>query len=302
MKRVLVTGATGFIGRHSLAGLLAADYEVHAVTLEPPLVDPSSVVWHRADLLDTHHIPDLLATVRPSHLLHFAWYATPGRYWIAPENLQWVQASLALLQAFTQAGGQRVVMAGTCAEYDWNYGFCSEAITPLAPRTLYGVCKHALQMMLIRFAQDNQVSSAWGRVFFLYGPHERRERLIPTVICSLLRNEPALCTHGNQVRDFLHVQDAASAFVALLDSSVTGPVNVASGQAVRLKDMIDAIAAKTDQAQLVRLGAIPTPIDEAPFLVADVRRLRDDVGWQPHFDLTTGLDQTIDWWRQLLMA
>ena len=157
-------------------------------------------------------------------------------------------------------------------------------------------------MMLIRFAQDNQVSSAWGRVFFLYGPHERPERLIPTVICSLLRNEPALCTHGSQVRDFLHVQDAASAFVALLDSSVSGPVNVASGQAVRLKDMIDAIAAKTDQAQLVRLGAIPTPIDEAPFLVADVRRLRDDVGWQPHFDLTTGLDQTIDWWRQLLMA
>jgi nucleoside-diphosphate-sugar epimerase len=300
MKRVLVTGATGFIGRHSLAVLLAAGYEVHAVTIEPPLSDSLGVLWHHADLLDDHQIQDLLDAVRPSHLLHFAWYATPGRYWIASENLQWVQASLALLQGFTRVGGQRVVMAGTCAEYDWNYGFCSEALTPPAPRMLYGVCKHAVQMMLTRFAQDNQISSAWGRIFFLYGPHERPERLVPTVIRSLLRNEPALCTHGNQVRDFLHVQDVASAFVALLDSSATGPVNIASGQAIRLKDMIYAIAAKTAQAPLVCLGAIPAPIDESPFLVADVRRLRDEVGWQPHFDLATGLDQTIDWWRQHL--
>jgi len=302
MKRVLVTGATGFIGRHSLAVLLAAGYEVHAATIEPPLVESSGVFWHHANLLDAQQVPDLLAAVRPSHLLHFAWYATPGQYWIAPENLQWVQASLALLQAFAQAGGQRVVMAGTCAEYDWDYGFCSEAITPLAPRTLYGVCKHALQMILTNFTRDNHINSAWGRIFFLYGPHERPERLVPTVIRSLLRNEPALCSHGNQVRDYLHVQDAASAFVSLLDSPVTGPVNIASGQAIRLKDMMYAIAAKTDQTKLVRLGAIPTPSDEPPFLVADVRRLHDEVGWQPHFDLTTGIDQTIDWWRHQLVG
>lgn len=298
MKRVLVTGATGFIGRHTLAALLAVGYEVHAATIEPPLAESSGVFWHHADLLDAHQVPDLLAAVRPSHLLHFAWYATPGRYWIASENLQWVQASLALLQAFTQVGGQRIVMAGTCAEYDWNYGFCSEAITPLAPRTLYGVCKHTLQMILSNYTRDNHISSAWGRIFFLYGPHERPERLVPMVIRSLLRNEPALCSHGNQVRDYLHVQDAASAFVGLLDSPVTGPVNIASGQAVRLKDMIYAIAAKTDQTKLVRLGAIPAPSEEPPFLVADVRRLHDEVGWQPHFDLTTGINQTIDWWRQ----
>ncbi len=298
MKRVLVTGATGFIGRHSLAALLAAGYEVHAATIEPPPAEFSDVFWHHADLLNALEVSDLLAAVRPSHLLHFAWYAIPGQYWSAPENLQWVQASLGLLQAFTQAGGERVVMAGTCAEYDWNYGFCSEAITPLAPRTLYGACKHALQLMLSHYTRDHHISSAWGRIFFLYGPHERPERLVPTVIRTLLRNEPALCSHGDQVRDYLHVQDVATAFVALLESQVTGPVNIASGQAVRLKDMIHAIAAKMDQTKLVRLGAIPAPSDEPPLLVADVRRLRDEVGWQPRFDLAAGIDQTIDWWRQ----
>ncbi len=302
MKRVLVTGSTGFIGRHSLAGLMASGYEVHAATIDGPLPGLEEVNWHAIDLLDAHQVDDLLASIHPSHLLHFAWYAAPGKYWTALENILWEQASLTLLHAFKRHGGQRVVMAGTCAEYDWNYGFCSERFTPLAPRTFYGICKHALQMTLQAYATQASLSAAWGRIFFLYGPHEHPSRLAASVIRALLSSEPALCSHGNQVRDFLHVQDVAAAFVALLDSPVTGPVNIASGQAVQIKTIINTLAEQLGRTDLVRLGALSVSSDEPPFIVADIRRLQTEVGWQPQYDLTAGLDQTISWWKEHLKS
>src|SRR6202790_4494362 len=107
-----------------------------------------------------------------------------------------------------------------------------ENSTPLLPTTLYGTSKHALERMLHSSSQQMGFSSAWGRIFFLYGPHEEPSRLVAYVVQSLLRAEPALCSDGNQVLDFVHVEDVASAFVALLESKVEGPVNIASGRAV----------------------------------------------------------------------
>jgi nucleoside-diphosphate-sugar epimerase len=214
------------------------------------------------------------------------------------ENVRWVQASINLLQEFAKHGGQRVVMAGSCAEYDWRYGYCSEAITPLAPATLYGACKHALQLVLLSFSKQKGLSAAWARIFFLFGPYEHPDRLVPYVIRSLLRGEQARCSHGRQIRDFLYVKDVANAFVTLLESEVSGPVNIASGHPVALRELIYRIAAKLNREDLVQLGVVPTPLDEPPLLVADIQRLRDEVGWAPKYDLNTGLQETIDWWRK----
>jgi nucleoside-diphosphate-sugar epimerase len=204
------------------------------------------------------------------------------------------------LQAFERHGGQRVVMAGSCAEYDWGYGYCSERLTPLAPSTLYGNSKHSLQIMLNSFAAQTELSAAWGRIFFLYGPHEYQERLVSSVVGAVLKNNPAPCSHGEQVRDFLHVQDVADAFVALLESDVSGPVNVASGHPVSLKDIVYKIAGKANRWDLIQLGALPAPANEPPLLVANVSRLKDEVGWSPQYDLDRGLEQTMNWWRERL--
>lgn len=297
MNKVLLTGATGFIGRHSLESLVNCGYEIHAAYKGEPLDSPSSVQWHKADLLDSESIERLMSEVRPSHLLHFAWYVSPSEYRTSAENLRCVQASLSLVQAFARCGGARVVMAGTCMEYDWRYGFCAERLTPLFPSTLYGASKHSLQLLVNAFAEQEGLSAAWGRIFFLYGPHEHPQRLVASVIRSLINGEPARCSHGKQVRDFLHVADVANAFVALLESDARGPVNIASGQPVAIRDLIQRIGALTGRQDLIELGAIAAREDDAPLLVADIGRLTDEVGWSPKYDLNSGLGQTIDWWR-----
>jgi len=294
MKRVLVTGASGFIGHHCLEPLLSAGYKVHAADISIPLEAGMPCEWHRVDLFSESQVTHLLANVRPTHLLHFAWYAEPGKYWTSLENFHWVRASLNLFEQFYNHGGKRLVAAGTCAEYDWNYGYCSESITPLSPSTTYGICKHSLRIMLDAFSLEAGLSSAWGRIFFLYGPHEHPGRLVASVIHALLAGRPALCSHGNQIRDFLHVADVASAFVALLESDVRGAINIASGKPVAIKDLVFQIARQIGREDLLHLGAIPVKENDPPVLIADIRRLSVEVGWRPTYGIDEGIINTIE--------
>ena len=299
MKKALLTGGSGFIGRHAIPFLLDRDYEVHAVfhAKEPNLIKNENLFWHRCDLLNPMEQKQLFSKVKPSHLLHLAWYAVPGKYWTSIENFKWVQASLRIIMDFVEQGGLRAVVAGTSAEYDWSYGHCSEKLTPLRPTTPYGICKNNLYDMLKQISKQSDLSYAWGRVFFLYGPYEYPERLVASLICSLLKNQQAHCLHGNLIRDFLHVQDVASAFVSLLESHVAGPVNIASGNPTALRDVVNTIADKLNKRELVRFGESLPPFNEPELLTAEVDRLSSEIGWSPGYDLDRGLEQTIGWWK-----
>lgn len=300
MNRVLVTGATGFIGRGTLEPLVKGGMEVHAVSSRGAPADaPAGVHWHVADLL-TPGAEQELAALQATHLLHLAWYAEPGRFWRSPENLDWVAASLRLIQAFAEAGGRRMVVAGSCAEYEWGDDtVCVENRTPTRPATLYGAAKHGLRTVAAAYADEVGVSMAWGRVFFVFGPHEDPARLAGSVAGALVTGREALCSHGEQVRDFLYAPELAAAFVALLGSEVTGPVNLASGEPLRVRDLIDALARAAGRPDLVRLGARPTA-DEPGRLTADIARLRDEVGWTRSISLDEAAARTVAWWREQL--
>ena len=311
MKRVLVTGASGCIGRHLVPALVARGWEVHALTSKRTRADalPASgaqaspdVTWHTGSLLHAGDAESVVRAASPTHLLHLAWYIAPGRWAAAPENFEWVQASLALIGAFKAHNGTRVVTAGSCLEYDWRYGYCSETLTPCTPHTIYGACKHALQILTSALARDGSLASAWARIFFVYGPHEHPDRLVAAVIRSLLTGEPARTSHGRQVRDYLFVEDVADALVRLLESDVIGPINVASGQAITLRDIVSEIGRQTGRSELIQLGAIPQATTDTPLVVADTSRLTAELEWQPRWDLERGIEKTIAWWRQELAA
>jgi nucleoside-diphosphate-sugar epimerase len=143
---VLATGCSGFLGRHCASALVRHGFNVHAVSRTRQGGAADGITWHKLDLQTRGATERLIATLRPSHLLHLAWVTAPDRYRHAAENLDWMEASLALVKAFGAQGGRRFVGAGSCAEYAATDDRCVEDTTPIRPASLYGQCKAAFWM------------------------------------------------------------------------------------------------------------------------------------------------------------
>jgi nucleoside-diphosphate-sugar epimerase len=299
VRRVLVTGASGFVGRPALGALAARGFDVHAVARGAPDDATPGITWHAADLLDAARRRSVVDAVGASHLLHLAWYAEPGAFWSARENAAWVAATVALVDEFALAGGRRATLAGTCAEYDWTAPGPLAEDAPLAPATYYGTCKDATRRVVEGLAAAAGLSLAWGRIFFVFGPGEDARRLVAGVARALVAGERAATSAGAQRRDFLHVDDVAGAFAALLDSPVEGAVNIASGEAASVRAVAEALAQAAGRPDLLDVGAVPRRAGEPEEIVADVSRLRDEVGFRPRRSLSDGLADTVRWWREV---
>jgi len=300
MKKIIVTGASGFIGRQAVRQLVAIGWEVHAFCYPSVPDEPEGAHWHVVNLLDPQEMRKAVAALGATHLLHLAWYVEHGKYWAALENFRWVAATLALAEDFRKAGGLHMVGAGTLAEYDWNFGYLRENETPMVPSTVYGQCKYNTFSLLSSYAAASGMRLAWGRVFYLYGPHEGPARLVSSIVINLLKGQFAQCTHGRQVRSFLHVADVARAFVCLCEQEVSGAFNIGSGETVALRQIAEFIGSELGAESLLRIGALSARTDEPPVLLPDIRRLSGEALWRPEFDIKSGLRDTINWWKRNL--
>jgi nucleoside-diphosphate-sugar epimerase len=290
---VLLTGGTGFIGSYCLARLMREDCVIHTVNRSGggPLAD--RVTWHVADLRDPDEARGLIQRIRPTHLLHSAWMAVPGKFWHSPENEAWLTGGRALVRAFGEAGGRRFAGVGTCAEYDWQQDEFIEDRTPIKPATPYGRTKAAMAEAAFADAEAYGFTAAWGRVFQPYGAGEAPQRLIPSVIAALVAGQSKDLSDGRQERDFIFAPDLADLMVRLLFGGHHGAFNVGTGRAVTLRAVIEALAARLGGAELLRFGAFQSPVTEPQRLVADMTKVATQLGWTAPTSLEAGLDEVV---------
>lgn len=286
--RIAVTGADGFIGRYLLPILLAQGHQVAAVSRRAGHPPQPGLSWLQADLLDAGQVRQAMAEAEAECLIHLAWFVEHGRFWTAAENFAWCDATAGLLAAFNEFGGKRAVLAGTCAEYDWNYGYCIEGKTPTVPATLYGKCKMPpgnLPNILPR--QRHRVGV--GTDFTPYGPGEPVGRFVPSVLSAMGRGEVLKCSHGRQFRDFLHASDVAAAFAHLAaNTPATGVFNIASGEPMRLADIVAICAGLFEAEPAVEFGAVPVAEYDPLMLVGCADKLAA-TGWAARISIRDGL-------------
>ena len=289
--RVLVTGATGFVGRWAMAEFSRRGVE--AVGLARANVE-ANAPFVACDLMDKDQVRRVLEELRPNSILHIAWTTEHGAFWSSPDNLDWVAATMHLAREAAAAGVSRFVGVGTCFEYAWPADSnCIENETPVKPTTRYAVCKDATRRILQHSAG---FAFAWARLFYLYGPHEDRRRLVGSIASRLAAGLPAPLSQGRAIRDFLDARDAGAALAAIVLSDVEGPVNVCSGDAVSVREIAERLGRIARRPDLIRPGELPDRT-EPPRIVGSPRRLRDEVGFRPARDLDRGLAETYEWWQ-----
>jgi nucleoside-diphosphate-sugar epimerase len=283
--RVLLTGGSGFVGQY-VSRKLKAD-GIDLVTMGRATLNQDSPHIY-ADLLEPVDYPKLFRDQNVTHLIHLAWYAEHGKYWSSPLNMEWIKSTASLVSAFCQHGGKHITVSGTCAEYDWSHGYCTEEVTPTNPKTIYGISKDATRRICQNICSDFDVPIAWGRVFFPYGKGESKSRLLPSLAEVFQETKAAFGVNGNCYRDFLHVSDVASALVTLSTTQASGCINISSSEAVPISDVVTFMAKMmaADSGKVLGLNSPRT--GEPNLLVGNNARLRA-TGWQQNVKLIDGL-------------
>ena len=300
MQNVMVLGASGFIGRQCVVKLLEGedDVLVHGVSRHAPRWAKEHIdrlIWHEVDLLDGASTKGIITKVAPTTLLHLGWFSGHGHIWTTAANLDWAAAALHIAKSFEAAGGDRLVIAGTCAEYSGS-GMFQESDAGI-PETLYGMAKLSTRLLVEAFCSTNKVRLAWPRLFHMYGPYEDSRRLIASAIQAMLRGEQFTCSDCEQIRDFLHVADVGDALVTLTKSSVTGVINLGSGDPRSLREILEAAERAAGRRDLLKFGLRPRALNDPDIMTPNVTKQSEALGWRPTYNLTNGMANTVAWWR-----
>jgi len=304
--KVFLTGATGFIGAHVARQLIRADCEIYC------LVRKESNLWRindiipslkivRGDLNNPFEWENLFLEIQPEACINLAWFAEPGLYLNGMQNLDILTASIKLASLAARSRCPYFLSVGSCFEYDTSIGYLSES-TPVRPESLYASSKLAFKLVLEQIARDCGMKAGWARLFYQFGPFEQKSRLIPSVICSLLANQKQKLTKGEQVRDYLYIDDVASAIAAVFLNQIQGEVNIGSGKPITIHDLSLKIGTLLGRTELLEFGALPyRPVDPM-FICANNQRLRETTGWKPAIDLEEGLLRSIQWWQEQIRS
>jgi nucleoside-diphosphate-sugar epimerase len=267
--RILLTGATGFVGSHVARALVDAGYDVTAVVRTGStgrIPEGVARIIEVDDLFgkDATWWADALSGI--THVIHMAWTATPGKYLKDPANLACLSGTLALAEGAIARGVSKFVGVGSCIEYAMQAEPLSTE-TPLDPRSPYAGSKAAAYLALKTAFAEAGIDFAWARLFYLHGEGEHPDRLVASLHRHLAAGKPVDLTEGRQIRDFLDVAEGAWRIAAVAMTDVTGPVNICSGKGISIRQMALDIADRYGRRDCLCFGARPENPFDPPAIV-----------------------------------
>lgn len=292
--KIFLTGATGFLGAAIARRLVARGHEVAALTRrDSPRLAGIRVRQVTGDFFSPDTYRGALRDIAPNALLHCGWAGVAGAARNDLAQIDNISASAALFAAAIESGATRIVGVGSQGEYGPKAGRIIES-EPTEPTTLYGIAKVATSRTLATLAGLHGVNAAWGRVFSLYGPGDDGDWLIPSLIRAFREGRAPKLTRCEQVWEYLHVDDAADAFVALVETpDATGLFNVGSGAPSPLRDIVLTLRDLAAPDVEPQFGALPYRPDQVMHLEADITRISQATGWRPRIAFKQGLAQTL---------
>lgn len=309
-RRVLVTGAAGFIGSHLTRRLVGLGAEVHALTDEvsslypPRLIDlRGKIALHEGNIADRTAMEAIVKQVKPSVIFHLAAYTHVGKSWYRVDECVQsnIQGTLNLLLALEDTGYDRFIYTGTSEIYgDIEVPFREDAkVNPISP---YAVSKYAGE----RFCRMYQQGLGWPivlvRPFNAYGPAQTPDRIIPETIVRALRGQELALTTGEQTREFNYVEDIAEGYVLLAQTpEIEGELfNIGGGEEITIHDVVVNIVDLLGNPIEPKFGALEHRPNEIWRMYCDSTKARERLGWAPKHSLRDGLAKTIAWYKNEL--
>ena len=294
-QKVLVTGAAGFIGSHLCRTLLDGGAEVHGISRKAQLDGEGGMHWWQGDLANASIARDLIAAIKPDIIFHLASHVAGSRdlrlVWPTFESN--LMSTVNLLTMASEIGCRRIVLTGSLEEAESNGG-------ETVPSSPYAAAKGASSSYARMFHALYRTPVVTARLFMVYGPGQQdTNKLIPYVTLSLLSKQPPKLSSGLRQVDWIYVQDVVGGLIAAAQApNIEGhTIDLGSGTLVSIQTIVQQLADLIDSRVELLWGALPERQMEQT-RVANIKKTYDSTGWKPHTSLTTGLECTVDWFRE----
>ena len=302
MKKILITGITGFLGSHIGEELIKQNYSVMALKRGKSNMWRCNGYYDKIKWINIDNPVDAESEIiefGPEILVHAAWNgvkASDRDNW--SEQLVNLYFLISMLELSGKAGVKKIIALGTQAEYGKFEGLVNE-IYPCNPNSAYGTTKLCASTLLKAYCEQNNLDWYWLRIFSVFGPREEKNWIIPAVINNLLDRKEMALTPCEQKYDYLYAKDFVTGIMNLIkcNESKSGVYNLASGKSIRLKDILEFLEQKlSPERKYLMLGAL----EYRPGQVMDMRGNSDQFykffSFRPSFNIYDGLEETMNYY------
>ena len=285
--RILITGGTGFIGRHLVP--LMNQHQLMLIGKQKTSFDQSNLQYLNADLTVPEKWKKQVINFSPNACIHLAWSGLPD-YSLSKCSKNF-GINMQLLDLLIKTECKRIFIPGTCWEYGDLQGEVSEVDLP-GTTNLFASFKTSIRLIGEWLTNSKRIGLVWGRIFFVYGDGQRPDSLIPSCYQSFIRGNKPEIRAPNCVNDFIHVLDVAKAILALIETpAISGIFNIGSGKPTKVVDVCEIIANSLNRKNLLPEFENATNTSE---LWANTSLIRKVTNWCPQYTIQTGIEKTLN--------